>query len=201
MSLTATHEVLSDRLLPAEGMFLWIKRVALVVLGISALAIAAKVKFQLPPSPVPVTLGTFAVLTIGVAYGARLGLVTVFGYLLIGLLGYDVFANSSAEKNGLAYMLGGSGGYLLGYVAAIAYLGWATSRGLDKRVESLFGALLVANALIYVPGLLWLSGFAESWAQTFAWGLTPFVIGDLMKLVIAGLLIPAVWKLVGEARS
>lgn len=201
MAYTTNDAVLSEAILPAEGQALWIKRVVLVVLGIAVLTVCAKLKLPVPPSPVPVTLGTFAVLTIGVAYGPRLGLATIMGYLIIGALGFDVFANSSAEKNGITYMLGGSGGYILGYVAAVAYLGWAARRGLDRSFEGMFGALLVANALIYVPGLLWLSTFANGWAQTFEWGLTPFVIGDLMKLAVAGLLIPAIWKLVGSARG
>jgi hypothetical protein len=67
-------------------------------LGILFLIIAAKIKLILPFSPVPITLGTFAVLTIGTVYGQRLGLFTIFGYLLIGMLGFDVFANSSAES-------------------------------------------------------------------------------------------------------
>jgi biotin transport system substrate-specific component len=197
--MTAT--VLSEHLWRAEGAARLVKQAALVVLGIAALAIAAKIKFPLPPSPVPVTLGTFAVLSIGAAYGPRLGLVTILGYMLVGALGFDVFAGSSAEKNGLVYMMGGTGGYLVGYVLATLALGWAARAGWDRDVAKMGVAMLIGSALIYVPGLLWLSGFAESWAQTLEWGITPFLIGDAMKLALAALLFPALWKLVGSART
>lgn len=212
MALVQTDPVLSEAISPQEGMALRVKQAVLVVAGIALLTLAAKIKVPMWPSPVPITLGTFAVLTIGAAYGPMLGLTTILGYMLIGALGFDVFASSSAEVNGLTYMMGGSGGYLAGYVLAVLYLGWAARRGLDRSVEGMGGSMLVANLLIYVPGLLWLktwivsgerfdaSAFTSVWDQTLAWGLTPFVLGDLMKLALAALLIPAVWKLVGAAR-
>lgn len=196
-----TASVLSEQFWRAEGSARLAKQAVLVVLGIAALAIAAKIKFPLPPSPVPVTLGTLAVLSVGAAYGPRLGLVTVLGYMLVGALGFDVFAGSSAEKAGLAYMMGGTGGYLLGYVLATLALGWAARAGWDRSVVRMGAAMLVGNALIYVPGLLWLSGFAESWAQTLDWGITPFLVGDALKLALAAVLFPALWKLVGNARA
>jgi biotin transport system substrate-specific component len=151
--------------------------------------------------PVPITMGTFAVLTIGTAYGARLGLITMLGYLLVGALGFDVFAGSSAEKFGLTYMMGGTGGYLVGYLMATVLLGVLAARGWDRSVVKLALALLLANVLIYVPGLLWL-GQLYGWDKPILeWGLTPFLLGDAIKLGLAALLIPAVWKLVGDARS
>ena len=201
MSTAVTRNVLADVFGATEGTALRLKQAALVVLGIAALAVAAKVKVPMWPSPVPITLGTFAVLTIGAAYGARLGLVTILGYMLIGALGYDVFASSSAEKNGLAYMMGGTGGYLLGYVLATVALGWAAQRGWDRSVPKMAGAMLIGNALIYVPGVLWLHQFTTGWAQTLDWGLTPYLIGDAMKLALAALLLPAAWALVGRARG
>lgn len=213
MATMTRNSVLADVIGPSEGAGLRIKQVILVILGIAALAVAAKIKVPLWPSPVPITLGTFAVLTIGVAYGPMLGLATIIGYLAVGAAGFDVFASSSADYNGIAYMLGGSGGYLLGYALAILYLGWSARRGLDRSVESIGGSLLVANVLIYVPGVLWLQNWIVSndmfraadfggvWDQTMAWGLTPFLMGDLIKLALAALLIPAVWALVGKARQ
>lgn len=201
MATAQQDAVLQEALWNAEGSGLWIKRAVLVLAGIAVLALAAKIKVPMPPSPVPITMGTFAILAVGTTYGPRLGLATILGYMLIGAIGFDVFANSSAEKNGLEYMMGGSGGYLVGYVLAVVYLGWAARRGLDRSIESLAGVMIIANVLIYVPGLLWLNGFTSGWAQTFEWGFTPYVIGDLMKLALAALLVPAVWKLVGKARG
>ncbi len=192
---------LIETLAPAEGAALWARRAALVAFGVAALAVAAKIKAPIWPSPVPITMGTFAVLSLGAAYGARLGLATILAYLAVGALGYDVFATSSAESNGLAYMLGGSGGYLLGYVLATAALGFAAARGWDRSVWRMALALLVGNALIYVPGLVWLHQFTSGWAQTLEWGLTPFLIGDALKLALAAALLPACWKAVGAARG
>lgn len=217
MTTLTKNTALVDAILPQEGQANLVKQIVLVMAGIAALIIAAKTSVSVFPSPVPITLGTFAVLTIGVAYGPRLGLITIGLYTLLGALGFNVFANTTGILNGplagITYMLGGSGGYILGYILATGYLGWASQRGLDQRAESLFGAILVANALIYIPGVLWLAqwiategklnteAFSGLWSQAVAWGLTPYIIGDLLKLAVAGLLIPAVWKLVGKART
>ncbi|WP_436399271.1 biotin transporter BioY [Roseobacter sp. S98] len=200
MQTTASHSVLAENFGPRSGAARLVKQAVLVVLGITLLAIAAKIKVPMWPSPVPITMGTFAVLTIGAAYGARLGLATIIGYLLIGALGYDVFAGSSAEAAGLTYMMGGTGGYLLGYVLATVTLGALAARGWDRSVLLMAVAMLIGNAMIYVPGLLWL-GQLYGWDKPILeWGLTPFLIGDALKLALAALVLPAVWKLVGDAR-
>lgn len=183
------------------GAALWVKRAALVAFGIAALAVAAKVKVPVWPSPVPVTLGTFAVLTIGAAYGPRLGLATILGYMIVGAAGFDVFASSSAEKYGIDYMLGGTGGYLLGYVLATLALGWFARKGWDRNVVRMGAAMLVGNALIYVPGILWLAHLYTWEKPILEWGLTPFLVGDALKLALAALIFPAAWKLVGSART
>lgn len=212
MAETASRNVLTEALWPAEGAQLWVKRVLLVVVGIIALAVCAKVKVPVWPSPVAISLGTFAVLTIGAAYGPRLGLATMAGWMLIGALGFDVFQGSSAEKYGLTYMMGATGGYLVGYLLATVALGYAARRGWDRSVGGMAAAMLVGNALIYVPGLLWLgylvanglfdpAKYASVTDQTLAWGLTPFLIGDALKLALAALVVPGVWKLVGSARG
>jgi biotin transport system substrate-specific component len=121
--------------------------------------------------------------------------------MLVGAAGYDVFAGSSAELAGIDYMVGGTGGYLLGYVLATLALGWAARAGWDRSVIRMAAAMLIGTALIYAPGLLWL-GQLYGWDQPIlAWGLTPFLIGDAMKLALAALLLPAAWKLVGRARG
>ncbi len=201
MAQATYDKVLVEGFGPSDGSALRIKQGVLLVLGIALLAILAQIKVPVPGSPVPVNLGTFAVLTIGAAYGPRLGLATIFGYMLIGALGFDVFANSTAELNGLAYMMGGTGGYLVGYLLAAVALGWFARIGWDRSAPKMAVAMLIGNALIYVPGLLWL-GQLYGWDQPILeWGLTPFVVGDLLKLAIAALLLPTAWKLVGKARG
>lgn len=199
METTWNNKVLSDVFGANDGTALRVKQAALVLGGVLLLAVAAKIK--VPMWPVPVTMGTFAVLSIGAAYGARLGLVTILAYMLVGALGFDVFAGSSAEAAGLTYMMGGTGGYLVGYVLATMCLGLLARRGWDRSVLWMALAMLIGTALIYVPGLFWL-GQLYGWDKPIlAWGLTPFLIGDALKLVLAALVLPAAWKLVGRARD
>lgn len=201
MALTMNDKVLAEAFDTQSDTSLRIKQVVLVVLGIAVLALTAKMQVFLPGNPVPITLTTFGVLTIGAAYGPRLGVLTIFGYLLLGAFGMDVFAGSSAEKAGLVYMMGGTGGYLVGYLLAALALGFAARKGWDRNVIPMALAMLVGSVLIYVPGLLWLNQFAADWAQTLSWGITPFLIGDALKLALAALLVPGLWKLIGNART
>ncbi|MCH2093802.1 MAG: biotin transporter BioY [Rhodobacteraceae bacterium] len=199
MNQALNRNVLVEVVGANDGVRLMLKQLVLVALGIAALAVAAKIK--IPMWPVPVTMGTFAVLTIGAAYGARLGLVTILGYMIIGALGFDVFAGSSAEKFGLEYMMGGTGGYLVGYVLATVALGMLARAGWDRSFVKMAGAMALGNALIYVPGLIWL-GMLYGWDKPILqWGLTPFLVGDALKLLLAAVLLPAVWTAVGRARS
>ncbi len=213
MSVSMTDRVLAEAFGPAEGSALRIKQAVLVAAGIALLTLAAQIKVMVPPSPVPVNLGTFAVLTIGAAYGPRLGLTTILGYMLIGALGFDVFTSSTAELNGVSYMMGSTGGYLAGYVLATLALGLLARRGWDRSVLLMAVAMLIGNVILYVPGLAWLgywigstgkldaATYGSLWDQTMAWGIMPYLIGDAMKLALAALLLPAVWKLVGKARA
>jgi biotin transport system substrate-specific component len=199
MTTTTHNSVLAEVILPLTGQAMRVKQIILVIAGIAALAVAAKIK--IPMIPVPMTMGTFAVLSIGVAYGMRLGLVTIIGYMLIGALGFDVFAGSSAETFGITYMMGGTGGYLVGYVLAVLALGYAARQGWDRSIGKMAFAMVLGNVLIYVPGLVWLAVLYGTDAPIFTWGLTPFLLGDLVKLALAALLLPSVWGLVGFARK
>jgi len=190
---------LAEAIFPQTGLALRVKQLVLVVAGIAALVLAAKIK--IPMFPVPMTMGTFAVLSIGAAYGARLGLATILGYMMIGALGFDVFARSSAEVSGLSYMMGSTGGYLVGYVLAVVALGAMARKGWDRVRGKMALALVLGNALIYVPGLIWLTVLYGLEAPILSWGLTPFLLGDVVKLALAALLLPALWSLAGRARK
>ena len=199
MAMRMNNPALAEVFGPTEGVALRIKQVVMVLLGIFLLAVAAKI--SIPMIPVPITMGTFAVLTVGAAYGPRLGMATILGYMIIGVAGFDVFAGSSAEAFGIEYMMGGTGGYLVGYVLATLALGFAARKGWDRSIGTMALAMLVGNALIYIPGLLWL-GSLYGWDKPILeWGFTPFIVGDFLKLALAALLVPAIWKLVGKARS
>ncbi len=175
------------------------KRAALVALGVALLVLAAKLR--IPMWPVPITMQTFVVLAVGAAYGPVLGGVTMLAYLGLGALGLDVFTSSSADVNGLAYMLGATGGYLAGFLIAGVAMGLLARRGWDRSFGSMALAMAIGSLLIYVPGVAWLG-------QTIGWdkpvldlGLYPFLLGDALKLALAALVFPALWRLVGDARA
>jgi len=176
-----------------------VRNVALAVAGSIVLWISAKI--QIPFYPVPLTMTTLAVLLIGAAYGWRLGLVTVALYLAEGAAGLPVFAGTPEKGIGLAYMLGGTGGYLVGYLLAVGTVGWLAERGFDRNFFTTAVAMLVGNLLIYVPGLLWL-GILFGWDKPILeWGLTPFIYGDLTKLALAAAILPGAWFVVNKIKS
>ena len=180
MNSAATTQTLSQALWPAKDTDAarWLRAAILVSLGVVAMAIAAKVR--IPMWPVPITMQTLVVLTVGAAYGAGLGMVTMIAYLLVGALGFDIFTSSSAENNGLAYMAGGSGGYQLGFVLAAGVLGLLARKGWDRSIPTMALAMLIGSILIYIPGLIWLNAqtYSQGWDWTIKNGLTPFLVGD-----------------------
>ena len=98
-------------------------------------------------------------------------------------------------------MVGGTGGYLVGYVVATLALGKLARMGWDRTAPKMACAMLLGNLLIYIPGLIWL-GALYGWDQPILqWGLTPFIIGDLLKLAVAAMLLPLAWKVIGKTRS
>ena len=169
------------------------KSTALVLAGIAGLVIASKIR--VPMWPVPVTMQTFAVLVLGAAYGLRLSLVTVLGYLVLGAAGFAVFAGESA---GLAYMAGPTGGYLAGFVAAMALMGALARRGWDRSILGMGAAMVLGNAVIYGFGLAWMSWlFAadKGLGWVLHYGMGNFLAGDAMKLALAAMVMPLAWKI------
>ena len=174
----------------------WLRHALLAVTGSLALALSSKI--QVPFFPVPMTMQTFVVLALGFAYGWRLGGATVLLYLAEGAVGLPVFAGTPERGTGLVYMMGSTGGYLVGYVLAAVVCGWLAERGWDRRVVSTGLAMLVGNVLIYIPGLVWL-GILFGWDKPLlAWGLTPFVWGDLTKVAFAAAVLPLAWRFFGN---
>ncbi len=170
-----------------------LRNVILALAGTALLTLSAKI--QVPFYPVPMTMQTFMVLTLGMAYGWRLGGATLLLYLAEGAMGLPVFAGTPGKGIGVAYMLGGTGGYLIGFVLAAALCGWLAERGWDRRFMTTALALLIGNIAIYVPGLLWLGSLFGWDKPILEWGLTPFILGDAMKLALAAALMPLAWKL------
>ncbi len=121
---------------------------------------------------------------------------TLLLYVGVGALGLPVFAGTPEKGIGLAYMLGPTGGYLVGFVIAAALCGWLAERGWDRKLVSTATAMLAGNVLIYLPGLLWL-GTVVGWDKpVLQWGLTPFLLGDLFKLLLAAATLPLIWRVI-----
>ncbi|MDP6487536.1 MAG: biotin transporter BioY [SAR324 cluster bacterium] len=172
-------------------------RYTLLTLAGSAL-ITLCTQISLPLFPVPMTLQTFAVFLIGLTYGWRLGGITVALYLLEGALGLPVF---SGGKGGMIVFMGPTAGYLVGFLLAATACGWFAERGFDRSYFKLLVALLVGNVLLYASGLLWL-GTLIGWDKpVLEYGLYPFIGGDLLKIVMAVLLLPTAWKVVNRLKQ
>ena len=177
----------------------WATKALVVVLGSIALTISAKLK--VPFYPVPMTMQVFVVLALGLMLGFRLGVATVLLYLVEGALSLPVFAGTPERGLGLAYMMGPTGGYLLGYVLAVAAVGWLAEWGWTKRLPEAVAIAFLGLLLIYVPGLLWL-GTVVGWDKPiFEYGLTPFILGDAVKVLLAALLVTGIWQWKGAERK
>ncbi|MBC7462952.1 MAG: biotin transporter BioY [Actinobacteria bacterium] len=171
-----------------------ITNIVAVVGGAALLSILAQIAFPIPGSPVPVTGQTLGVLLIGASYGARLGLATFLTYLLVGIAGAPVFADGAS---GLSRLTGPTGGYLVGMLVATYLVGALAGRRWDQRLRTALPAMLLGNVVIFGFGMFWLHHYTgKSWSWTVSAGLTPFIIGEILKIAIAGTSLPLVWRFV-----
>ena len=170
---------------------------ALVSGGSLLVALAAQIAIPLPFSPVPITGQTLAVLLIGALLGSRRSAGSLSLYLIEGALGLPVFAGG---RSGLAYMLGPTGGYLIGFVAAAFVTGWLAERQWDRRARSNVLVMLLGNVVIYACGLPWLARFVGA-DRALVLGLYPFIAGDLLKLALATLALPWGWKVLAKGHD
>src|SRR5438445_8175438 len=150
----------------------------LVATGMLLLTLSAKV--QIPWWPVPMTMQTYVVLVIGMAYGTQLGLITVAGYLAAGALGLPVFAGTPEKGIGLAYMLGPTGGYLIGFAIATWLGGFLAQHRWDRHIGSSLAAMTLAHAVIFACGVLWLAALMGM-ERAISVGFTPFVAATIAK--------------------
>jgi biotin transport system substrate-specific component len=169
---------------------------ALVIGGSLFIALLAQVTIRLPFTPVPITGQTLGVLLVGTAYGwVRAGL-TLSLYLVEIAVGLPFAAEGEAGVERLTLSTP-SGGYLWGFLAAATLCGWLANRGWDRTLGSSLGVMLLGNIVIYAFGIPWLAASLDiSIVEALELGLYPFVIGDVLKLLIAAGLLPAAWRLV-----
>jgi biotin transport system substrate-specific component len=194
MSLSATS--LRTSLIPRSTA---LSNAVLVVSGVLGLAALAQIAIPVPGSPVPVTGQTLGVLILGTAYGSTLGVTTFAIYILAGVAGAPVFANSG---HGLDRIVGATGGYLIGMLVATFVLGQLARFRLDQNFLTALPSMLIGTITTFAFGLVWLHQYTgQSWDWTIKAGLTPFIVGEVLKIAIAGTSLPVVWRVVNRKNS
>lgn len=203
MSLAAplAGPTLADRVIPRT----LVTDVALVAAGAGLTAAAAQV--IIPAWPVPFTGQTFAVLLVGASLGMTRGAISMGLYALLGLVGLPVFAPQAdgSHLTGLAALAAPSFGYIVGFVAAAAVMGWFAQQKWDRKVLKTLVALVASTVVIYAFGMTWLGivlaqlGVEDVLGTTVASGLLPFLVGDALKAVLAAALLPAAWWAISRA--
>ncbi len=177
-------------------------RDALLVVGFSAL-IAVSARISIPMWPVPITGQTFAVLLAAAVLGRTRGVAALLAYMGEGMLGLPVFAGGAnawtVSASGATYLFGSTAGYLAGFVAAAFVTGWLAELGWDRSVWRAALAMVVGNLVIYAFGVSWLAALIGL-ERAVNFGLVPFLLGDIIKVVLAALALPGAWRLVGRLR-
>ena len=188
----------------------WQRHVLMIAIGALIIVLGARVSFYLPGNPfVPVTLQTFGVLFGGALLGFRRGVAAVALYMILGIAGLPVFAydaNTESYRSGLStivairngtLVLGGTGGYLVGFLLAAGIVGRLAELGWDRRIGGSVAALLIGSAVIYAVGVPWLmAATGLPIGEALRFGLWPFLPGDALKVLAAAALLPAGWWLV-----
>lgn len=168
------------------------------LLGTVLITLAAKI--NVPTWPVPVTLQSFAIAALAASFGWRIGTASVIAYLLEGAAGLPVFATGG----GIGYLMGPTGGFLLGFIPMAFIIGRATDLGASGKVVLLFITMLVADAVLFALGFTWLLvlGSAASWidqtnivGSAFAKAVQPFLVWDALKMLFAALTVAGIWTL------
>jgi biotin transport system substrate-specific component len=172
-----------------------VSNVVIVLAGAAFIGLAAQVSIPIPGTPVPVTGQTFAVLLVGAAAGLWRGIASTALYAVVGLAGVPWFA-------GGAHGMTASFGYIVGFVLAAAVVGALAERGWTRTPWRTFASMLVGSAVIYAVGVPWLkAALGVTWAKAFALGLTPFLVGDLLKAALAAGIFTLAWRWIDSRRS
>lgn len=187
--MTPLAPTLTTRLFPSVDQKL--RDLLLVAAGALLVALLAQVRIPLPFTPVPLTGQTFGVLLVGAALGSKRGFAALGLYTGLGLVGAPVFAGGAS---GLGYALGPTGGYLFGFILSAYIIGLLAERGLERDIRTSLLPFAVGTVIIYVLGAGGLAFYVGPQAA-IAKGVLPFLPGDLLKLVLAALTLPAAWRL------
>jgi len=166
-------------------------------------AVAAQISVPLPFTPVPFTFQPMVVLVGAAALGSRLGMASQILYVALGIAGVPVFAASPVLPQGVARLLGPTGGYLMSYPFAAFVAGWLAERGFDRRYASAVLAMVCGLVVVFACGVLWLAiGVqpARGMAAALATGFYPFILPDLAKLLVAAGVMPGLWRITRNDR-
>jgi biotin transport system substrate-specific component len=189
MTTHAAPLVISHRLLPRTR----VTSAALVVGFALLTALLAQIEIPLWFTPVPITGQTFAVLLSGAALGWRAGSASQLLYVAMGAVGLPFYAGGAG---GWEHATGATAGYLVGFIVAAAVVGFLAERRQDRSVVTAIPAFVTGSVIIYLFGLAWLANDLDvGLVRAVELGMAPFVVGDLIKAALAGVALPAAWKI------
>ena len=167
-----------------------LKYILIIILGSVALTISAKIK--IPFYPVPMTMQTFVVLLLGLSFGYKIGLATVGLYLVEGIFGLPVFSNSPEKGIGWIYFTGPTMGYLIGFLLATFLAGYLNFK---TNIIFVFFKLIFSVSVIYILGILWLGNLIGWDKPIIQFGVTPFLLAELFKILLLTIIIKQILKL------
>ena len=183
------NTLIINQIFPTKGSLSYLKNILLILFGSFLLAVSAKV--QVPFWPVPMTMQTFVVFLIGMSYGWRLSLFTLFAYIVEGALGLPVFATGT----GLAYLMGPTAGYIYGMLLAAIVIGFLSEKGFSKSYFLSLVSLLIGSIIIFTLGVGYL-GSIIGYDKAISMGLLPFIPSELFKIALAVALMPSLSKFI-----
>jgi len=191
-----TEQLLIDFVLPKpqKNSIGFIQDIILVFSFSFLTALCARIKIEI--GAVPVTFQTFAVLLSGFLLGSIRGGLSQVLYLFWGLIGLPLFARGG----GIQYLLSPTFGYIIGFVFAAFLVGKLAEKGWDRNFMTSIFAMIVSNALIYIFGLAWLAKFIP-FENILKVGLYPFLVGDMIKILLVGLIFPSSWRLIRKFKG
>ena len=175
----------------------WQRNLLLVFTGALFVSAFAQIKIPLPFTPVPLTGQTFAVLLIGATLGSKRGSASIIIYTAMGAFGLPVF---SGGASGLTYLTGATFGYFVGFILAAYFIGRFAEYGLERHLRTSLIPFLIGTLIIYLFGAGWLA-ILFGVEKAFSFGILPFLAGDLIKLLLATLVLPTTWRFVHKTTS
>jgi biotin transport system substrate-specific component len=177
---------------PGQRTYAFVYDCFIVICGSLLVALSAHIRFYLPFSPVPVTAQTFVVLVLGILLGSQKGALALTLYLAEGIAGLPVFAGGF----GASALAGPTGGYLVGFIPAAYIVGRLAEMGWDRHVITTAAAMIIGDAVLLTFGFVWLAILIGIKTALIS-GFLVFIPGDVVKVALAAVSLPAAWKLLG----